>query len=487
MTDQRQLDAVLVAFLAEGMDELADRVMDAALDEIGHTEQRRGIGRPRRLPRLSVSPRMAIAAVVAALVVGGMLILLQPSQPSVGNPSPTLDGVPNSQDPAVTRIGPSPSTVVIRPSSWSAAGTLGAPRDQETATLLPDGTVLIVGGMEASSTTIGSSLASAEIYDPASATSTPTGDMTTPRSGHTATLLPDGRVLVVGGYDDWAALASAELYDPASGTWTAAGSLAEGRGFHTATLLSDGQVLVAGGRSNNSSTGHALWSAELYDPSSGSWTTTGDLVKAHTSHSATLLPDGTVLIVGPSYDGYRLAVDATAQAYDPDSGSWSIAGKPNTARGGHTATLLSDATVLVAGGQEFTPVGCCGATGDPQVQAELYHPDDRSWAVTGLMPQPHTWHSASLLPDGTVLLAGGVNGDPDIGAGTIASDRARSLASADRYDPRTRSWSASTAMSQARALHAAVTLPDGRVLVFGGRNKGKTLDSIEIFDPGSGS
>jgi N-acetylneuraminic acid mutarotase len=103
------------------------------------------------------------------------------------------------------------------------------------------------------------------------------------------------------------------------------------------------------------------------------------------------------------------------------------------------------------------------------------------------MPQPHTWHSASLLPDGTVLLAGGVNGDPDIGAGTIASDRARSLASADRYDPRTRSWSASTAMSQARALHAAVTLPDGRVLVFGGRNKGKTLDSIEIFDPGSGS
>jgi len=430
---------------------------------------------------------MAVATLVAALVVGGMLILLRPEQPSVGTPSPTVDGAPSSHDSAVTSSGPSSSTSVVRPASWSAAGSLVKARDQETATLLPNGTVLIVGGMEASSSTIGGSLRSAEIYDPANGTSTPTGDMTTSRSGHTATLLSDGRVLVVGGYDDWAALASAELFDPASGTWTPTGSLAEGRGFHTATRLSDGRVLVAGGRSNNSSTGHALSTAELFDPSNGTWTMTGDLVKAHTSHTATLLADGTVLIMGPSYDGYRLTTDATAQRYDPGSGSWSTAGRPNAPRGGDTATLLADGTLLVAGGQRFTPVGCCGATGEPQVLAELFDPDSQSWSLTGLMPEARSWHSASLLPDGTVLVAGGLGGDLEVGTGTMAFERGPSLSSADRYDPHTRSWTASAALSHARGLHATVTLADGRVLVFGGRSKGKTLDSIEIFDPGSGS
>jgi len=486
MTDQHQLDAVLVSFFADGTDELADRVMDAALDEVDRTEQRHGISRLRPLPRIRVSPKAAVAAVVAALFVGGLLILLRPDQPSVGTPSPTEVRAPTG-DPAVTSSGPPSSAFAVRPASWSAAGTLVSPRDQETATTLPDGTILIVGGMGGTGTTIGPSLASAEIYDPATGTSTPTGAMMTPRSGHTATLLPDGRVLVVGGFNDWAALASAELFDPVSGEWTPTDSLAEGRGFHTATLLSDGQVLVAGGRSNNSSTGHALLSAELYDPRRGSWTTTGNLVKAHTSHSATLLPDGTVLIMGPSYDGYRMATDATAQRYDPGSGSWSTAGNPNTPRGGETATLLSDGTVLVAGGDRFTPVGCCGSTGGPEVQAELFDPAKSSWTVTGSLPESHSWHSASLLPDGTVVVAGGVGGDPDIGSGTIASERARSLASTDRYDPQTGLWTASAAMSQARALHAAVTLPDGRVLVFGGRSKDRALDSIELFDPGSGS
>ena len=114
--------------------------------------------------------------------------------------------------------------------------------------------------------------------------------MASGRSVQTATRLSDGRVLVAGGFDDWAALATAEIYDPATGTWAPTGSMVEGRGYHTATLLPDGRVLVAGGRSNNSSTGHALSSAELFDPATGTWTPTASMSRGRAYHTATLLP-----------------------------------------------------------------------------------------------------------------------------------------------------------------------------------------------------
>src|SRR3990170_633460 len=129
---------------------------------------------------------------------------------------------------------------------------------------------------------------------------TATGNMDGVRSGHTATLLPDGKVLVTGGsigYFSGELLASAELYDPGSGSWTATGSMAAARDAHTATLLRDGTVLVAGGFSGGDS-GSTLASAELYDPSSGSWTATGNMVAARQFQTATLLPDGTVLVAG---------------------------------------------------------------------------------------------------------------------------------------------------------------------------------------------
>jgi len=193
-----------------------------------------------------------------------------------------------------------PGAEVFDPASetWSPTGRLITPRAQHSATLLPNGKVLIAGG----STGYGNGvMASSELYDPAAGTSTFTGSLGIPRYRHKAMLMPDGRVLVVGGFDrenNTHPLASAELYDPASGTWTATGSLGSARGRFTATLLPNGKVLVAGGDDDTTT----FSSAELYDPASGVWTATGSLITARRFHSAALLPNGKVLMAG-GYDG----------------------------------------------------------------------------------------------------------------------------------------------------------------------------------------
>ncbi len=162
---------------------------------------------------------------------------------------------------------------------------------------------------------------------------------------HVATLLPNGKVLVEGGSNDSnTSLASAELYDPASGTWAATGSLAHARNNHTATLLPNGNVLVAGGQG----VGQYLASTELYDSASGTWTATGDLLTERGTHTATLLPNGQVLVAG-GFDDTGTG-SATAELYDPASGTWMATGSLVTSRGRHTATLLPNEKVLVAAG-----------------------------------------------------------------------------------------------------------------------------------------
>src|SRR6266700_3693633 len=195
--------------------------------------------------------------------------------------------------------------------------------------------------------------------DPASGTWTATGSLNTGRFLHTATLLPNGMVLVAGGLDsNFHSSASAELYDPASGTWTTTGSLNTAPYEPTATLLSNGMVLVAAG---GDSSFNASASAELYDPASGTWTATGSLNTARYGHSATSLSNGMVLVTG-GFDGDGNA-SANAELYDPASGTWTVTGSLNTGRAGHTATLLLNAMVLVAGGLD-------GITVSPS--AELY-------------------------------------------------------------------------------------------------------------------
>jgi len=484
MTDQRELDRLLGAFFVEGSDELADRVIDAALDQIDHTRQRRAVRMPRRFSTMNMLTRLAAAAVIGVLAVGGTLYLVQRGQPAVGGPSPTPGVSSSPSQPAVGSPSPTPavSSSPSQPASpsagapaWTATGGMIEDRFQDTATLLPDGRVLVAGGVHATKDPQGV-LASAELYDPSSGSWTATGNMPTPRQFHTATLLPDGKVLVAGGTGSNnvtgsnSALASAELYDPRSGSWTATGNMVTPRMFQTATLLPDGMVLVAGGTADpggdTGGGGPPLASAELYDPNSGSWTATGNMVTPRQFHTATLLPDGKVLVEGGlgSNSASLKPPLASAELYDPNSGSWTATGNMVTPRTDFTATLLPDGKVLVAGGLH---------SGVLAAAAELYDPGNGSWTATASMVTPRADFTATLLPDGKVLVAGGSGSNGP-------------LASAELYDPGSRSWTATGDMvTPPRQSHTATLLPDGKVLVAGGFATEPPVLAAELYDPGN--
>jgi N-acetylneuraminic acid mutarotase len=349
----------------------------------------------------------------------------------------------------------SASIAEAREPSWSTTGSLGTARyGGHTATTLANGKVLLVGGVSGST-------GSAELYDPATGTWSYTGNPNTARTWHSATLLPNGKVLVAGSYEN-SARNSAELYDPTTGTWSYTGNLnTDGGG--TATLLPDGKVLVVWGNS-----------AELYDPVTGTWRITGNLNKARSgSGAATLLPSGKVLVVGDtsvdarnSAELYDPATETwsvtgnlntgrwygqtmtllpngkvlvaggsfggddvleSAELYDPVAGTWSKTGDLNQDRGNHTATLLPNGKVLVAGGYGYGN-GSGSAWGSLN-SAELYDPDTESWSVTRSMNTARAEHPATLLANGKVMVAGG-----DIG-GQITTASAEIFDSGDTSVP----------------------------------------------------
>ncbi|WP_224366226.1 kelch repeat-containing protein [Hyalangium versicolor] len=274
---------------------------------------------------------------------------------------------------------------------WSLTDTLATGRTYHTATRLPSGKVLVAGGWGE----VEGSLASAEVYDPAAGTWSPTGSMSTARRRHTATRLPSGQVLAAGGEGGGSSTTntpfnSAELYDPATGTWSPTGSMITAREEYTATMLTSGKVLVAGGWGSG-----YLNSAELYDPATGTWKKTGPLHTARGYHTATLLPSGKVLVAG-GYDFFGAGYFNSAEVYDPATGAWRTTGAMNTARAHHTATLLPSGKVLVAGGSNDHSLA----------SAELYDPATETWSLAGTMASARLDHTATLLPSGKVLVAG---------------------------------------------------------------------------------
>ena len=371
-----------------------------------------------------------------------------PTDSQVVEDAPTrADTVDHEAGPGAT-IGPGLNTLEA----------LITPRTGHTSTLLANGQVLIVGGQDLTYDSMAGDISeqfkaqtvdTAEVHDVDTGAVAATRPLTAARFSHTATLLPNGKVLIVGGSDGSVPIGSAELYDPAMATFTATGLLNAARQFHTATLLPSGKVLICGGRGTAGGS-VPVAAAELYDPTTGTFTNTGSMLSPRYQHTATLLANGKVLIAG-GYKFGTVAAMGTSELYNPATGMFSATGSLSVARYNHTATLLGNGKVLVAGGQgDFSSVGAYV----DYATAELYDPAAGTFSATGSLSIARLAHSATLLSDGTVLVAGGYN----------HASGYTYLASAEVYEPASGTFSAVAPMIDARYGHTATTLADGRVL-----------------------
>lgn len=332
--------------------------------------------------------------------------------------------------------------------SFRTTGSMITPRWGHTATLLPNGKVLIAGGATPGDPSL--TLSSAELYDPATGVFTAAGDMITPRAFHMATLLPNGKVLIAGGRTG-----AAELYDPSTGIFSATGNMVQaGRG--TAILLADGRVLIA-----HDVVGPSYAPAELYDTASGTFSDAGNqLVFWGGTHQAGLLADGRVL----------LATCCTAeQLYDPGSGAFSLTGPAvGICEDGFAMAPLTNGAILVSGGY-------CEESNLSSPGAALYSAATGIFNPTGQMSQGRYFHTATQLGDGTVLIAGSQAPNASV----------RFVSSAEVYNPTSSTFSATGDMTIGRSGHTATLMLDGRVLIAGGISGVNVglLASAEIYTP----
>jgi hypothetical protein len=349
---------------------------------------------------------------------------------------------------------------------WANTGNLNATRESGAQVTLANGKALVAGGTDGTNI-----LATVEIYSPSTGAWTLTGSMATAREAFSAVVLKNGKVLVVGGLATSSTLlSSAELYDPSTGKWSPAGKLSVARSNHSATLLQNGHVLVAGGCSANPCT-TATADSELYDPGSNSWSTTGSLITHRAFHTATLLANGEVLVVGGT-SGSALNF---CELYNPSFGKWFNAPSTTYARIQHAATLLQSGKVLVTGG---TP------SRYPLSSAELYDPSANTWALTGNMTTGRYAHTATLLTDGTVLVAGGEG--QAISCGKDCTSYIPT-AKAEIYNEPKGKFNATASLSRALANHSTTLLGTGRALADGGIGTTSVccvvLSSAELYTP----
>jgi hypothetical protein len=409
------------------------------------------------------------------------------SPTSIPRPSSSATPTPTARPNATLRAatGTTPS------GHFSSTGSMGA--QYTTATLLLDGRVLVTGPKWSA---IGQAPApSAQLYDPATGKFSATGSMLQARTDASATRLQDGRVLIAGGDNgsiiamggqaDVTYFATAELYDPATGQFSETGSMVEGLAGQSGTLLADGNVLITGGLNDwaSSPIEYGMPTAELYDVKTGTFKATGSPRYGGYDSTATLLLDGRVLVRGEG---------SAIEIYDPGTGEFSQLGQPGsdgaTTGDACSVTPVPDGRVLFAGG------GTMGTTAD----AELFDPTTGKLSPTGRMTVSRAYHTATLLGNGKVLIAGGEEvlppaaGRPGPGfydpvrvsegpaAGFGSTYRQIPLKSAELYDPATGKFSATGSMQVARTGQIATLLADDRVLIFGGDSTGLTA---ELYQP----
>jgi len=361
--------------------------------------------------------------------------------------------------------------------AFTATGKMTTPRNGHTATLLPNGKVLIAGG-SAPNGNGEVAVATAELYDPSTGVFAAVSSMTVPRAWHTATLLPNGLVLIAGGVSGFPGSngqppfgveASTEIFDSSTGTFTASANMNAARSAAIAILLNDGRVLIAGGVDRSQPSPKFLVSSELFDPVTGTFSPSGDALEAGLSGPAVLLADGKALFPR----GYGQIPDSPlrAEIYDPATGKFSLTGAsayPDTYTG--SLNLLTGGKVL-----ETVHFSC-----DADNEAELFDPFAGTFSPTGKMTASRDASDGTLLPDGTVLITGGSGAGDALDSGAIR---------AELYDPATGTFSPAGSMTENRFLPTATLLNDGTVLIAGGIGWKPdfqccvTLASAEIYHP----
>lgn len=329
---------------------------------------------------------------------------------------------------------------------WTRVGGTREPRNRHGAVLLRNGRVLVAGGYVNFAST-----ASAEIYDPVAQVWHDAAPMAAARAETRMVVLADGRVLAAGGSDgNYTGIARSEIYDASSNRWTEARAMAAPRAQHVLARLADGRVLAAGGQ--------FAATAEIYDPATDAWAPVAAMAVARRLATATVLLDGRVLVVGGQDRDTKLD---SAEIYDPQANRWTTTTRLHHARVGHTATLMPDGRVLVVSGANGFAV---------DTSAEIFDPASGAWTDEGSLRFNRSEHTATLLADGRVLLAGG---------GEMTGER---------VDTARAPWTAAVDTGPQLTWHALTTLPDGRVLVTGGiRPDGEKNLRTFLYDPASGA
>ncbi|WP_232287476.1 Kelch repeat-containing protein [Anaeromyxobacter dehalogenans] len=336
----------------------------------------------------------------------------------------------------------------------------GSARAQHVAVGLGDGRVLLATG----SANISTFSWTAELYDATTGTSAATGELRLGLAAAAALRLADGRVLVAGGQSNFRDREDlAAVWDPADGLWTEPGALAQARAGHALSLLEDGRVLVTGGAWLGRAPGSVV-TEELLDPdAAASRAPAGSaMIQPRAFHTATILRDGRVLVAG-GLNSFSGGDAVEAELFDPVTESFALTGSLAHPRGGHAAVRLGDGRVLVVGGLDagWTYVA----------EAELWDPDTGAFTPAGALATPRADHTATLLADGRVLVAGGTDVD------------GKRLDTVELWDPATRAFTPGPVrLGARRALHSATALPDGRVLVVGGEDSAAALRQAEVYE-----